>query len=423
MQRYNLVRRKPERGFELPSWIERALSVGIVATVPDIVRRQRCVNVAALAVAADSASHLIINALYDFRGLLLIHIYNMVMIVASLSVPRLHRYGENTAAMTLGLLVLIPHMFIIWAMGITSDLHIYYTSAGALLLLFGVQNWRLFLIFFFLYLVAILFALNFAPVDGFILPEEGKLRDVLSLQAMINTITLNSVVLFYALTALRRAELRLQNEYDRSESLVAAVMPMPIAERLKSGDEERIADRIEMLSVLFADLVDFTGAAHELPPEEVVAHLDRLVRLFDSLSEKFGVEKIKTIGDSYMAAAGFVGNATDGAVAVGRLALAMMEAIGSQPALGSRKLQMRIGIHSGPATAGVIGDTRFSYDVWGDAVNVASRMESQGVPGRIQVSEVYRDLARDDFVFEERGLTELKGVGLTTTYFLTGPRR
>jgi adenylate cyclase len=196
-------------------------------------------------------------------------------------------------------------------------------------------------------------------------------------------------------------------------------MPRPIAERLKAG-EERIADRIEMLSVMFADLAGFTEAAHDLAPEQVVEFLDGLVRACDSLCERYGVDKIKTIGDNYMAAAGFDGRQAEGAHAIGRLALAMMAEIARQPPLGGRKLRLRVGIHCGPATAGVIGDTRFSYDVWGDAVNTASRMESYGEPGRIQVSEAFRNLAADQFVFEERGATDIKGIGATRTFFLIG---
>jgi adenylate cyclase len=142
-------------------------------------------------------------------------------------------------------------------------------------------------------------------------------------------------------------------------------MPAPIADRLKAG-EERIADRIDTLSVMFADLVGYTESVHKLPPEEVVDFLDRLVRVFDGLSQHYGVEKIKTIGDSYMAAAGFDGHGPRARVATGRLALDMLDAIGRQPPLGGRAPNLRIGIHSGPATAGVIGDTRFSYDVWGE---------------------------------------------------------
>jgi len=197
-------------------------------------------------------------------------------------------------------------------------------------------------------------------------------------------------------------------------------MPPTIARRLKSGHEERIADRIDTLSVMFADLVGFTQAARNLPPEMVVDFLDGLVRSFDALCERYGAEKIKTIGDSYMAAAGFNGAAEDGAVAIGRLALAMLQDMERQPPLGGSRLKLRIGIHCGPATAGVIGDTRFSYDVWGDAVNTASRMESHGVPGRIQVSEQFRNLTAAAFLFEDRGATDIKSIGATRTYFLMG---
>jgi class 3 adenylate cyclase len=174
------------------------------------------------------------------------------------------------------------------------------------------------------------------------------------------------------------------------------------------------------LSVVFADLVGFTAAAQDLPPEEVVGFLDGLVREFDALAERHGVEKIKTVGDCYMAAAGFDGRARDGAIAIGRFALAMREMNGHRPPMSGQKLDLRVGIHCGPATAGVIGDTRFSYDVWGAAVNAASRMESHGAPGRIQVSEAFRSLTGDAFVFEERGVVDIRGIGLTRTYFLTG---
>ena len=418
----DLLRHEPKRGFTFPRWLERLVSIGIVSTDPQVVRRQRCVNVAAIATAANTVGHLITNGLHDFRGLAIVNAYNVLMIAASLSIPRLHRRGEHAGAIALIVLVLIGHLFVMWSFGLASDLQVYFTLAGVMLFFFGVQNWRLFLAFFGLYVAVLVLVLNFAPVSGHVIPEDEKFREFLSRSAMINMIILNAALLFYALAALHRAEVELQDQYERSEALIEAVMPQPIATRLKSGREERIADHIETLSVVFADLVGFTEAAHDLPPEEVVAFLDGLVRTFDALAEANGVEKIKTIGDSYMAAAGFDGRAAEGAVAAGRLALAMLTAIAHQPPLGARKLTLRIGIHCGPATAGVIGDTRFSYDVWGAAVNVASRMESHGVPGRIQVSEAFRALTSDAFAFEERGTTDIKGIGETVTFFLTGPR-
>jgi adenylate cyclase len=418
----DLFHREPRRGLELPGWLERAVSVGIVSTDPPVVRRQRCVNVAAFATAANTLSHLLILGVYDFRGLVIVNIYNMLMIAATLLVPRLHRFGENTGAVALVLLIAIGNTFVVWALGRSSNLHIYFTLAGAMLLLIGVQQWRLFLGLFSLFFGALVSALNFAPVDGFVLPQDKALRELLSSHAMINTILINAAMLFYALTALRHAEIELQDQYERSEALIGNVMPAAIAARLKSGQEPRIADRIEMLSVLFTDLVDFTGAAHDLPPEEVVDFLDGLVRQFDALCAAHGVDKIKTIGDSYMAAAGFDGRGGAGAIAIGRLALAMIGVMERQAPLGRRRLDMRVGVHCGPATAGIIGATRFSYDIWGDAVNVASRLESQGVPGRIQASEGFRELAQDTFVFEERGTTDLKGIGAARTYFLVSRR-
>ena len=418
----DLVLRVPKRGLEFPPWLERLVSVGIVTTDPKLVRRQRCVNVGAYAVVVSALSHLIFNSLHDFRGLLVVNAANLAMICGALLVPLLHRFGDNVGAAAITLLVVIAHSIIVWLFGLESDLQVYFTLGGAVLFFFGVQNWRLFLLFFGLFVAALLISLNFAPVDGLVVPEDHAFRDVLSNQAMVNTIVINAALLFYALSAWDRTEVDLENENDRSEALIENVMPAAIAARLKSGREERIADRIETLSVLFGDLVGFSTAVHDLPPDEVVEYLDRLVCLFDELAQQHGVEKIKTIGDNYMAAAGFDGRAMEGAGAVGRLALAMRETIGQQPPLGGHKLKMRIGIHCGVATAGVIGATRFSYDVWGDAVNFASRMESHGLPDQIQVSEVFRDLTKDAFLFQERGTTDLKGLGAARTFLLVGER-
>jgi adenylate cyclase len=344
------------------------------------------------------------------------------MIFVPMLIPQLHRFGENVGAIALACLLLLGHSLVVCLLGLASDLQIYFTFfPSVFLILVGVQRWRFFVVFFLLCLAALLILTNYAPNEGVLIPQDDAFRDVLSHQAMINAISITSAIAFYTQTAQHRAEVDLGNEHARSEALIETMMPPAIAKRLKSG-EERIADRIEMLTVMFADLAGFTAAAHDLSPEEVVDFLDRLVRALDELCERHGVDKIKTIGDSYMAAAGFDGRQAEGAAAIGRLALAMMEVIAQQPPLGNRKLRLRAGIHCGPATAGVIGDTRFSYDVWGDAVNTASRMESHGEPGRIQVSEAFRNLAADHFVFEERGATDIKGLGATRTFFLVGPR-
>jgi adenylate cyclase len=417
----DIIRREPSRGLAIPAWLDRLLSVGIVSTDPQVVRRQRCVNVAAYAGAVSGLSYIVLTSLYDMHGLLLLNVHNAMLIAAGLVLPFWHRLGENVVAITYIVLISIGQLYVVWMLGITSDLHIFFTLAGAMLFFFGIRNWKLFLGFFFYGAALLMFALNYAPVDGLLLPTDGRLRDIVSSHTLMSVVTINAALIFYALVLVDRAEVDLEQQYERSEALIATVMPAPIAARLKASGE-RIADRIETLSVLFADLVSFTPAAHDLPPEEIVGFLDSLVRAFDALAEQHGVEKIKTVGDCYMAAAGFDGRSRDGAIAIGRFALAMLDANAAHPPLGGRKLELRVGIHCGPATAGVIGDTRFSYDVWGDAVNVAARMESHGAPGLIQVSEAFCQLTRGTFVCEERGTLAIKGIGEVRTYFLKGSR-
>ena len=193
--------------------------------------------------------------------------------------------------MVLLILIIAGNTFVVWMLGTSSGLEIYFTLAGAILLFFGVENWKSFLAFFIAAAAALLITLNFAPTDGLILPDDHDLRATLFSQAMVNTIVINALMVFYELTALHRAEAELENQYARSEALLSAMMPSSVAERLKSGTETRIADRIGNLSILFADMVGFTAVAHALPPEQVVDYLDDLVRAFDTLCEQHGVER------------------------------------------------------------------------------------------------------------------------------------
>jgi class 3 adenylate cyclase len=208
-------------------------------------------------------------------------------------------------------------------------------------------------------------------------------------------------------------------EQDRSERLLLNVLPAPIAARLKQG-EAVIADRFQEVTVLFVDLVDFTRSSDRSTPERVVQVLDDLFTAFDRLAERHGLEKIKTIGDAYMAVGGLPEPRPDHAEAVAEMALAVREETARHRDPSGQPLALRIGIDTGPVVAGVIGTTKFSYDLWGDIVNTASRMESQGVVGCIQVTErTYRRL-RDGYRFERRGPVQVKGKGELVTWFLVG---
>jgi class 3 adenylate cyclase len=219
--------------------------------------------------------------------------------------------------------------------------------------------------------------------------------------------------------ALDEAHRLLLAEQERSEGLLLNVLPAPIADRLKQG-EQVIADRFPEVTVLFADLVDFTASSDRSSPERVVQVLADLFTAFDRLAARHGLEKIKTVGDAYMVAGGLPVPRADHAEAVAEMALAVREEAGRHRDPAGRPLQVRIGIDSGPVVAGVIGTAKFSYDLWGDTVNTASRMESRGVAGCIQVTDrAYRRL-RDRYRFERRGPVQVKGKGELVTWFLVG---
>ena len=208
---------------------------------------------------------------------------------------------------------------------------------------------------------------------------------------------------------------QIQTEREKAERLLLNVLPPTIAERLKQG-EQNIADNFDSATVLFADLVDFTPVASQIPPKELVQLLNDLFSVFDQLTEAHGLEKIKTIGDAYMVVGGVPERRDDHVTAVADLALAMRDHMQQD----GHHFQMRIGISTGPVVAGVVGQRKFSYDLWGDTVNVASRMESQGVANMIQVTKQTYLLLRDQYELRQRGYITVKGKGRMPTYFLMG---
>lgn len=214
---------------------------------------------------------------------------------------------------------------------------------------------------------------------------------------------------------------RIQEEHERAERLLLNILPAPVAARLKE-QPHTIANAIPEASVLFADIVDFTPLAAQMSAEAVVELLNRIFSQFDALTETFGLEKIKTIGDAYMVVGGVPRPRPDHLEAIADMALAMQEAISHFQRPDGTPFRLRIGINTGPVVAGVIGQKKFIYDLWGDAVNLASRMESQGIAGEIQVTEtVYRRL-KDTYLFETRGELAIKGGKRIMTYLLKGKR-
>jgi class 3 adenylate cyclase len=213
---------------------------------------------------------------------------------------------------------------------------------------------------------------------------------------------------------------RVQAEQEKADRLLLNILPAPVAERLKR-EPETIADDFPEVSVLFADVVDFTKMTGSMRAGEVVGWLNRLFTAFDDLAERHGLEKIKTIGDAYMVVGGLPIPRGDHAAAVAAMALAMQAEVARLNASSRPPVALRIGIHTGPVVAGVIGKRKFSYDLWGDTVNLAYRMEAQGVPGRIQVTPAVHERLEEAFAFEARDPIAVKGKGEMPVYFLLGP--
>jgi guanylate cyclase len=262
-------------------------------------------------------------------------------------------------------------------------------------------------------------------VAGSVLDVTTSVPEWFSTLMLVLNVAVGGTIVFtlLALFAQQRhdALAALRIEQDKAENLLLNILPKSIAEKLKT-DSRTIADSFSSASILFADVVDFTPLSQRLSAPEVVGLLDRLFSHFDSLAERYGLEKIKTIGDCYMVAAGVPNPRPDHARALALMALDMREAMRDADAVGDLGLELRIGINSGPVVAGVIGRKRFLYDLWGDAVNTASRMESHGVPGQIQITRATYDLLKDEFECERRGTIEVKGKGALETWYLVSPK-
>jgi adenylate cyclase len=306
-------------------------------------------------------------------------------------------------------------------------LYYFFLFAAVAFLLFGEKER------FFRWLLAILalgcclFARLVAPRNDAVVHVAPWVADVLDVFFVV--VVLATVIFMVDLftSETTRAEERLAEEHARSERLLLNILPGAISERLKTtqgaGDERAaIADGFAEVTVLFADIVGFTELSQRLDPAALVKMLNRIFSAFDDLAEKLGLEKIKTIGDCYMVASGLPTPRPDHAQAAAHMALGMRDALVRVNEESGYALHLRIGLHSGPVVAGVIGKRKFIYDLWGDTVNTASRMESSGVVDEIQVTREVHDRVGGEFEMEARGTIKVKGKGEMETFLLKRPR-
>ncbi len=405
----------------LRGWIERLSALGVKRSQPPGERRRiRLTNQSALIGAVSCGAFAIGYALAGprFYAPLAANVIAVVSLCLALVCAR------RGALLLARVAVLAPiNVTVVVASALVGGrvgfVYYMFLFAAVAFLLFSERQWGYRLAFAALSMAGCVFVVAAPqPHESLVSPQAAVVLDVVSALAVIVTVLL-IVHLFTGDTA--SAERRLAQAHARSERLLLNILPAPISARLKENGEA-IADGFAEVTVLFADLVGFTELSQRLTPEELVVMLNRTFSAFDDMAVALGVEKIKTIGDCYMVAAGLPERAPDHAERVARMALGMRAALEDINREGGYALRVRIGIHSGPVVAGVIGKRKFIYDLWGDTVNTASRMESSGRPGEIQVTREVHERLRASFAFERRGVIQVKGKGELDTYILLGER-
>jgi len=335
------------------------------------------------------------------------------------TVPLLYRFGELAPPLVYITVVYLAVTFLCWHLGTGTGVQFYLLVTGAAaVMIVGIERIGL-AVAVAVVGVAILIALQFT-----VPPETGaEVSWFITVGFVVNAIAagiLAVAIVWYGLRQIASAEAALEQEYQRSEALLANILPGTVAQRLKDRSGSVIADKYDDASILFADIAGYTERASDTPPEELVSFLDDLYSSLDLLVTRHGLEKVKTSGDAYMIVSGVPQPRADHLEALADLALDIADAVAGLTDSRGRAVPLRIGLACGPVVAGVVGSQRFFYDVWGDAVNVASRMESTAEVGRIQVpDDIYRRLL-GRFVFTERGDIEVKGKGVMHTWYLVG---
>jgi adenylate cyclase len=381
-----------------------------------VTRPQRVLNFATWITAALTAG---LGILQTFTGERVLHIglINLALAGVFLAIPLLHRFGNLVAATVFVVVAYASLTFVGTQIGTDSGVQFYYlVSASLAVLVLGVEH---------LALAGIMVAVGAGLVIAlqFLVPADTGLQPRWALDAAFIFATTGACVMmlatvWYAMREVSRAEEAMEVEYERSEALLANILPATVAAQLKDPGHGTIADRYDDASVLFTDIAGYTERASDMDPTELVRFLDRLYTTFDRLVDRHGLEKIKTTGDGYMVVSGVPIPRDNHVEAIAALALDISRAVAGLRDPQGNPVPLRMGIAAGPVVAGVVGARRFFYDVWGDAVNVASRIESTDPVGKIQVTEDVYERVRHEFVLEERGEIDVKGKGVMRTWFL-----
>lgn len=365
--------------------------------------------------------YLFLYAFYDFEALKIPLLTLSPQVFVFALVPFLHRFGPNVGAWYLVTLWICFAMTYNYYFGVDSGLqYLLLPGATAGILVFGVNNITATMVSMILGFTGFVIATTVFKTPAPFIVVDGTFLQIMYMISLPTSFIFIFGIVYFANLQAKISDDLLQAEFQRSEALLYNVLPESIASELKDRPGETIARFHGAVSILFADIVEFTPKAARLSAAQIVELLNALFTEFDDLTRKHGLEKIKTIGDAFMAAGGMPVSQPDHAKRIGLLALDMISSVEQFSGVYGEKIMLRIGINSGPAVAGVIGNQKLVYDVWGDTVNTAGRMETYCLPQRIQVTAAFRDLTKDVFAFEHRGIIDVKGKGNIEVWFLTG---
>lgn len=378
-------------------------------------------NILATLVAVLTLPYTILYALYDFHALFIPLLTLSPQILLFLLTPFFHRFGPNSGPWYLVAVWLCFAFLYTYYFGVDSGLQYFFLpGVTGSILVFGVKNPTASLFAMIAGFIGFLIATNAFLEPAPFLDVDDMFLSIMYVISLPSSFVVVFGIVYFAGVQTRIADDRLQAEYQRSEDLLYNVLPEAIANELKQQPGKTIARTHEAATILFADIVEFTPKASRLTASQIVELLNALFSEFDDLTCKYGLEKVKTIGDAFMAAGGLPLEQPDHAERIGHLALDMIHSVERFSGLAGERILLRIGINSGPVVAGVIGNQKLVYDVWGDTVNTAGRMETYCMPQRIQVTTAFKDLTGSVFTFELRGDIQVKGLGEVEAWYLTG---
>jgi adenylate cyclase len=396
------------------------IAFGTGAYPEKIARRLRAVNIATWSIASATLFFAILRFLDPRPEMLPRALANLGATFVLALLPLLHRFGPLVAPLTLIGFIYGFLIYVVTQVGMDGGGWLAYLSAAALaMLLVGTERLWLCIALCAVAALIVICLQIYVPDNTGLLSDKSLFLGNFVFNILAN-MSLIFMIVYYAVGQIARAEAIAEREYRRSEELLENILPRDVAERLKRQPGKIIADRFDNASVLFLDLAGSTALASHLSPESLVSLLNEIFTRLDDMVQRFGLEKIKTTGDGYMVVSGVPSPNHCHAEVIADFALAIQHEFRNLTDHHGEPIPFRIGIESGPVVAGVVGTRKFFYDVWGDTVNVASRMESTCIAGKVQIGPSIATSLRKNFELMERGNIEVRGKGTMQTWFLTG---